>query len=480
MTTNYNLLDEQWIPVLYRDGTYKRVGIRTALEEAGQIRQIAASNPMDNVALLRFLLAVLLWCKDDVKCALATLSDRSTGIHEDWLAKLDDHKTAFNLLGDDARFYQDTSLKDNESRPVADLLLEFPGADSVNHMRHVVHDGSYGFCPACCALGILRLSVWAPANRYYPASVNPGSAVYAVAEKENLLLTLGANLPEGTTQADQAPWLLGTPPKSPGAVANLAWRPRKLWLNVRSERGCCANCGISGILVESLCNEGGWPTPTTAGRTKKFWHADPHLVMDGEPIALPGLAANAGSHTSRFWRAVLRLRATGPGKVVAIGPVVNKFTFQDATSVSVPSTSTLTRAKLCDVDSNNLRGLLKQATPNPDRQHPEISAALVMLTPDTEAQIRATLDQAGELADDTRVLHEIYAPLVRRVVASTTCGSPLRRREAMQCTESALEQALQKTASNQSHDSSTEDHSQGNELSAAKSKRRRKKREAGT
>ena len=60
---NYNLLEEQWIPVLYRDGRYQRVGIRNALEDAGKIREIAASNPMDRVAILRLLLAVLQWCK---------------------------------------------------------------------------------------------------------------------------------------------------------------------------------------------------------------------------------------------------------------------------------------------------------------------------------------------------------------------------------------------------------------------------------
>jgi hypothetical protein len=49
---NYNLLDEKWIPVLYRDGRWDRVGIRKALEDAGKIRQVAASNPMDSVALL--------------------------------------------------------------------------------------------------------------------------------------------------------------------------------------------------------------------------------------------------------------------------------------------------------------------------------------------------------------------------------------------------------------------------------------------
>jgi len=48
----YNLLDEKWIPVLYRDGRYERVGIRKALADAGRIRQIAASNRMERVAEL--------------------------------------------------------------------------------------------------------------------------------------------------------------------------------------------------------------------------------------------------------------------------------------------------------------------------------------------------------------------------------------------------------------------------------------------
>lgn len=60
---DFNLIDEEWIPILGTDGKPRRVGIRTALTEAGRIRQITASNPMDNVALLSFLPAVLHWCK---------------------------------------------------------------------------------------------------------------------------------------------------------------------------------------------------------------------------------------------------------------------------------------------------------------------------------------------------------------------------------------------------------------------------------
>ncbi len=38
---SFNLLSEPWIPVLWRDGRWGRVGIRQALAEAGHIRQIA-------------------------------------------------------------------------------------------------------------------------------------------------------------------------------------------------------------------------------------------------------------------------------------------------------------------------------------------------------------------------------------------------------------------------------------------------------
>jgi hypothetical protein len=548
----FNLTTERWIPVLRANGRFERVGIRAALLEAGNIRQIAASNPMDNVALLRFLLAVLMWCKDDAKCAFATLSDRSMGIPENWLVKLGGHKAAFNLLGDGDRFYQNASLKDKEARPIADLLVEFPGADSVNHMRHVVH-GSYGFCPACCALGILRLSVWAPANRHYPASINPGTAAYAITEMKNLLLTLVANMPEATAQASQAPWLSNTSPDSPGAVANLTWRPRKLWLNVASVHGSCANCGLSGVLVASLCNEGGWPTPTTDGqkfaeaveaefkklgynakgkdqasisvkkivrsaplirmcrmgelqkaydaskaplaaapqtpetdeygiarmfheliakgddkaiksltlkatadeqnrlgdgnsKTKKFWDDDPHLLRDGETISLPGLSSDVAAHSSKFWRDALRLRGAQTGKVVAIGPVVNKFTFQDAICVGLPNTTSQKRAKLSADCGDTLRNLLKRITPNPDRQHPEINSALVLLTPDTEAQILVMLNEPGATTDDTTTLHEIYEPLVEQIVASTVRGSPLRRREASKRARRELNSTLRKLA----------------------------------
>lgn len=60
-TENFNLLWEPWIPVLRSDGATQRLGILDTLKQAHNIRQIAASNPMDRIAILRFLLSVVYW-----------------------------------------------------------------------------------------------------------------------------------------------------------------------------------------------------------------------------------------------------------------------------------------------------------------------------------------------------------------------------------------------------------------------------------
>ncbi|MCC6240764.1 MAG: type I-E CRISPR-associated protein Cse1/CasA [Phycisphaerales bacterium] len=572
--TSYNLLDEGWIPILYAGGEFQKVGIRSVLKNAGKIRQIAASNPMDRVALLRFLMAVLLWCKPDLSDNDRAQLSSADGIPDEWLKKLDEHKAKFNLLGESERFYQDSAVKSKKARPIADLLVEFPGEDSVNHMHHVVH-GSYGFCPACCAQGILRLSVWASANKYYPASVNPGSAAYAIRERENLLLTLAANLPEATASTDDAPWLSNTPPTSPGTVARLAWRPRKLWLNVARDTGACANCGNEGVLVESLCNEGGWLTPTTknqdftkevetelkkmgykpkgkdrknktvakllknlpvirkcrigklqklcrAGdaaaqsiaqppkseahqiaemfnrlassdnnekcikaltqkaiddekkqlsdedtKVKKFWTDDPLLLeKNGDPLSLPGLNRGPSAHASKFWRDALSACDTAASPIVAIGPVVNKFIFQDAVCIEVPDSSAKVRAELSAQFEGQLSDQIKEVTANPSRQHPEIAAAVDMLTPDREACTRQLLTSKDTGASNEDFLHHIYDSLVAQVISSTNAGSVLRRRAATIAAKTAVKKVIKKLiksarkkskAAGKSNTTSTED-----------------------
>jgi len=91
----YNLLDENWILVLYQNGEWKRVGILKAFEDAHRIREIAASNPMDRIAILRFLLALLYWCEGNPP----TKSDTSPAdsLPKEWFSKLDSMDCSIHL-----------------------------------------------------------------------------------------------------------------------------------------------------------------------------------------------------------------------------------------------------------------------------------------------------------------------------------------------------------------------------------------------
>ena len=116
---NYNLLEERWIPVLWTNGEFDRMSVKTTLMEAHRIRQIAASNPMDRVAILRFLLALLYWCKGNRPIGAEGASGDS--FPPDWFSKLDDNKDCFNLLGEGKRFYQ--YRRDNDKRLAANYLM---------------------------------------------------------------------------------------------------------------------------------------------------------------------------------------------------------------------------------------------------------------------------------------------------------------------------------------------------------------------
>jgi len=498
---SFNLVDEPWIPVIWRVGKPDRVGLRTALTEAGRIRQIAASNPMDNVALLRFLLAVLQWCKPELSEDERTTLNEGDGIPSDWLTQDlgTEGKPAavFNLLGDGPRFFQDKSVAQN-NRPIGDLLVEFPTETKVVHFRHV-RDKHYGLCPACCALGIIRFCVWA--NAYgggrYTSAVNGPTPAYAIPQGATLLQTLVMNWP-GAASNPQPPWLSDNPPAadSLNTVTVFAWRSRRLWLgDPQTTDEPCAYCGQRARLIKQHAFTGNWKPPfETKGQQKKFWDKDPHLVLEEKTksddeeqdaeasnqetvstdsaaarkkkgakqkvlttlgFPLPGSSVTA--HT-RFWRRALRAllsrpeAGTWPQTVVA-GPAANKGLYQNATAVKLPAVSSTAAKSTQDALSllfnvtEQLMGVLKRSTPNPARQHPNRKAALDALTPKLEDRLRDALScWLGQYSPDERTLKDNLEtqlqPFIGAIVSATTAGSPLRRREAQARARMALQGVL--------------------------------------
>ena len=195
-------------------------------------------------------------------------------------------------------------------------------------------------------------------------------------------------------------------------------------------------------------------------RAKKFWDADPHLLRDGEAISLPGLGADVAMHSSQFWRDALRLQPGQVQRVTAIGPVVNKFQFQDAVSIALPDASdnVKRRANLSADCGGELRDLLQQVTKNPQLQHPEIDASVKLLTPNAEAQIRDRLSRnnastGNNATEDKAFLHAVYAPVVEQVIASVTPGSPLRRRATQNHAQALLNKKIKDLAEKPDHPS---------------------------
>jgi len=180
-------------------------------------------------------------------------------------------------------------------------------------------------------------------------------------------------------------------------------------------------------------------------RQKKFWGSDPQLLVSkNEALALPRLEADAEAH-ARFWRSAFRAAAGKQGrKRIAIGPVVNQFVYQDATTLSIPDTSAESQVRLSGDVGDELLDLLKQLTPNHKREHPEIRAALALLAPETEDRIRAILDKSNVAGDDRDFLRSTFKPVVQKIIASTARGSSFQRRVAMTEAYAELEKLINK------------------------------------
>jgi len=426
---NYNLLDEHWIPVLYCDGTWERVGIRQALEDADRIRQIAANNPMDRLAILRFLLALLYWCKGDPPDEGNTNSVAS--LSSEWFFRLDENRDCFNLVGDAGRFYQDRTAQ--RTRAVTDLIQEIPTGNNFWHFRHAT-DKIDGLCPACCVLGLLRLPLFSVSGLPdLKAGVNGTPPVYVVPWGMSLRETLQANWSPCAnlgTPAWVQPDVRPTPSEDVPLLTGLTLLSRRVFLHDPVERpGVCIGCGTRGTPLILTCEY------QTAGRQENALWSDPHAVYsDATPrrtVKAADLTAAGKFRMDRPWPDLLaRLVETdrfGSKKTVASLFIVGFATDQakniDAWewTIAVPPGTSI---------KETLASLLRQwwkegwrMEKRIGRSEVEGSATIAAIRPDIEGRVSA---QAGELivgADEVwQQAAAEYRPLMKVIARSLSPG----------------------------------------------------------
>ncbi len=403
MADSFNLLDQPWLPIIRNDGTSGKVGIREAFSQAGKIRQIAASNPMDRIAILRFLLALLYWCKgsppdsDDAPAA--------DGFPSGWFARLNTNEECFNLLGDGTRFLQDRSAK--RRRATTDLIQEVPTGNNFWHFRHST-DELEGLCPACCALGLLRLPLFSVSGLPdLKAGINGTPPVYLAPWGTSLFETLKANWVPCANLGEPSwsdPAIRPTRGQEVPLLTGLTLLSRRVWLHAPAPPpGPCIGCGAKESALIRICEF------ESAGEQKNDLWNDPHVLYISEE---PRKAARASDLTrlgrffmDRPWPDLFAdiietgkfVHSKNAACILVVGFATDKAKNIDVweRTVCMPSSGTMqgTAALLMHRWQKEASGLARKLRPprekKPDREHPEIPAMLAAIRPQVEDRVSA-------------------------------------------------------------------------------------------
>lgn len=252
---SYNLLDEKWIPVLWNDGRSSRVGIRVALEQAGQIRQVALASPLDLFAVHRFMLTLLYW-KADLAAGVQQVRESLLTNRKVPSALLDSIKKeaqCFDLFDRESPFLQEAPVpneKKESEKSAGSLFAELATGTNIAHFHHG-DDENLRLCRPCAVLGMLRVVPWTQSGGAgLSPSIHNAPPIMALAMGDNLATTLGLNLVPLKSEAGKPQWSGHFKPTDPfGPIPYLeafTWNPRLIHLPP-PQKGRCWYCGEKDV-----------------------------------------------------------------------------------------------------------------------------------------------------------------------------------------------------------------------------------------
>ncbi len=252
----YNLLEEKWIPVLWEDGETSPVGVIGALEHASKIRCITSASPLDLFAVYRFLLTLLYW-KAGLAGGVEQVRDsllKDGKIARTMLDTIKNEMHRFDLFDDKSPFLQDLSVRDakkKDKKSAGSLFADFATGTNIAHFHHG-DDENMRVCLCCTALGMLRVVPWSQAGgKGLTPSVHNAPPIMAIANGDNLAITLGLNLvPLDVEEAGGAKWTGHFKPtrfdQPIPYLEAFTWNPRRICLPA-PRKGTCWYCGQADV-----------------------------------------------------------------------------------------------------------------------------------------------------------------------------------------------------------------------------------------
>jgi CRISPR system Cascade subunit CasA len=265
MTPTFNLITEPWVPcILAGDaaGVVADLGIRDTLLRAHDLKGIYDPSPLVTAALHRLLLAILHrnFGPADAR-EWKTLWDKGAFPAKPLKDYFKEWEGRFDLFDVKRPFYQDPRLKDDEPRPINNLIHELAAGHNPTLFDHSVEGSvpplSFGLA-ARLVVARQSFAVGGLITRAGGGSVDAAKqsplmkAVVFVIQGENLFETLMLNLihynlPDsspcpGDMDKDKPAWEqnLRSEPKARkpyGYVDYLTWQNRRILLKVSSEGG---------------------------------------------------------------------------------------------------------------------------------------------------------------------------------------------------------------------------------------------------
>ncbi len=204
----FNLLDEPWLPCITLTGATENYSIRTVLEQAQRIREIADPSPLVTASLHRLLLAIIHRVVDGPKSIAAWDRLRRQGswdmsVFDPYFAQWG---TRFDLFDGEYPFYQWPGLDFTALVPIAKLTHELASGNNATLFDHTTEDTGSSLDPGSAARylvaqqnyavgGLVSFAKGEDPARYKSAFGAPlvrGAAV--LVKGENLFHTLLLNL----------------------------------------------------------------------------------------------------------------------------------------------------------------------------------------------------------------------------------------------------------------------------------------------
>src|SRR5208337_970753 len=136
--SEFNLIDEPWIPCIDSHGHNIEYGIRDTLLKAHELREICDDSPLVTVALHRLMLAILYRAHsgpDDFK-AWNSLYACEAFNSEKVMGYLDRHRDRFYLISDRYPFFQMARLETREAISINRLATECASGNNATLFDH--------------------------------------------------------------------------------------------------------------------------------------------------------------------------------------------------------------------------------------------------------------------------------------------------------------------------------------------------------